>query len=49
MMDVKSAVLRQIYAKSVIVQRKYKHIHVAIRFLFLALALWLIARIIGAL
>jgi hypothetical protein len=49
MMDVKSAVLRQIYAKSVIVQRKYKHIHLAIRFLFLALGLWLIARVIGAL
>jgi hypothetical protein len=49
MLDVKSAVLRQIYAKSVIVQRKYRHIHIAIRFLFLALGLWLVARIIGAL
>ena len=49
MLDVKSGVLRQIYAKSVIVQRKYQHIHRAIRFLFLALGLWLIARIIGAL
>lgn len=49
MLDVKSAVLRQIHAKSIIVQRKYRHIHVAIRFLFLALGLWLLARLIGAL
>lgn len=49
MMDVKTAVLGQIWAKSVIVQRKYKHVALAIRFLFLALGLWLIARVIGAL
>jgi hypothetical protein len=48
-LEMKSAVLRQVHSKSVIVQRKYVHIRRAIRFLYLALALWLVARVIGAL
>jgi hypothetical protein len=44
--DVKRTVIRQIYARSVVVERKYRNVRVSLTFLFLGLVCFVAARII---
>jgi hypothetical protein len=43
---VKRTVIRQIYARSVVVERKYRNVRVSLTFLFLGLVCFVAARII---
>jgi len=47
--DVKMSVIAQIHAKAVIVDKKYRSIRSSLLFLFIALVLWLLVRLVFAL
>ncbi|MFQ3567861.1 MAG: Pycsar system effector family protein [Aggregatilineales bacterium] len=47
--DIKTSVIAQVHAKAVIVEKKYRGIRSSLLFLFIALLLWLLARLVFAL